>query len=73
MVSCEPWNISILRLVRGGGRRLIEDNSVSCEWNWMDQIVADCPDVGAHVEGSHDGWFVYLTELERIEEWAVGP
>ena len=57
----------------GGCEWLNEDSSVPCEWNWMSEIVADCPDVGAHVEGSHDGWFVYLTELERIEEWAVGP
>ena len=73
VVSCEPWEFWILRLVRGGGRWFIEDNSVPCEWNWMYQIVAYYPDVGAQVEGSHDGWFVCLTELERIEEWSVGP
>ena len=72
MVSCEPWKVSILRLVRGGGRRFIEDNSVSCEWNWMGEIVADSPDVGAHVEGSHAGWGIFVAGLARVEVWAVG-
>ena len=38
----------------------------------MSEIVADCPDVGAHVEGSHAGWGIIVAGLVRVEEWAVG-